>query len=121
MGGQRDPNSTLGESLLWKKVQKKEMKKKTSEIMNKIIPQRIFKLTFKVWIPWKVLSRITSRHHWIMERIMIVNPMRMNQFNWNSLNHLVILNIKIIVPRALVRGQGLKFTKWKGWLWWDVI
>ena len=37
-GGQACPNSIVGEILLCKKAQKKETKKKTSEMMNKIIP-----------------------------------------------------------------------------------
>jgi hypothetical protein len=40
VGGQIDPSSTVGESLLWKNAQKKEMKKNTSEMMNRIIPHR---------------------------------------------------------------------------------
>jgi len=40
-GGQRLPTSTVGTKEEWKKAQKKEIKKKTSEIMNHNIP--IFK------------------------------------------------------------------------------
>ena len=40
IGGHIDPNSMAGERLLWKKAQKKEIKKNTSEIINKIIPHR---------------------------------------------------------------------------------
>lgn len=40
MGGQVAPNSIVGDNLLWKKAQKKETKKNTSETMNKIIPHR---------------------------------------------------------------------------------
>jgi len=39
-GGQNLPISKVGESLLWKKAQKKEKKNSTSEVINKIIPQR---------------------------------------------------------------------------------
>lgn len=39
-GGQVIPISTVGAKLLWKKAQKNEMKKNTSETINKIIPQR---------------------------------------------------------------------------------
>jgi len=38
MGGHICPNSTVGEILLWKKAQKKDTKKNTSEVMNRIIP-----------------------------------------------------------------------------------
>jgi hypothetical protein len=37
VGSLGDPNSVIGESLLWKNAQKNEMKN-TSEIINKIIP-----------------------------------------------------------------------------------
>jgi hypothetical protein len=40
LGGQNLPISKVGDSLLWKKAQKKEKKNKTSEVINKIIPQR---------------------------------------------------------------------------------
>jgi hypothetical protein len=38
VGGQDCPNSTVGEILLCRKAQKNEIKKKTSERINKIIP-----------------------------------------------------------------------------------
>lgn len=50
-GGQIFPNSTVGESLLWKKAQKKLIKKNTSETMNKIIPHRRPKVTGNVCNP----------------------------------------------------------------------
>ena len=40
MGGQIDPSSGVGASLLWKKAQKNEKKKATSEVINRIIPRR---------------------------------------------------------------------------------
>lgn len=51
MGGQVAPISILGERLLWKNAQKKEIKKKISEIMNKIIPHRNPFVTNKVCLP----------------------------------------------------------------------
>jgi hypothetical protein len=39
-GGQTLPKSTVGERLLWKKAQKKDKKKKTSDTINRIIPHR---------------------------------------------------------------------------------
>jgi hypothetical protein len=39
-GGHWDPSSTLGANLAWKKAQKKDKKKKTSDVINRIIPQR---------------------------------------------------------------------------------
>jgi hypothetical protein len=47
-GGHIAPNSVVGERLLWKKAQKKEIKKKISETINKIIPHRKPRVTGKV-------------------------------------------------------------------------
>ena len=38
LGGQTAPISIVGAKLLWKKAQKKEKNKHTSDIINKIIP-----------------------------------------------------------------------------------
>lgn len=62
-GGQIEPSSILGDSLLLKKAQKKEKKNITSDKINNTIPHRIPVSTINVWSPWKVLSRVTSRHH----------------------------------------------------------
>lgn len=40
LGGHNVPISTAGLSLLWKNPQKNEMKKNTSDVINRIIPQR---------------------------------------------------------------------------------
>jgi len=40
VGGHIDPNSIVGDSLLWKNAQKNDAKNNTSEIMNRIIPHR---------------------------------------------------------------------------------
>jgi hypothetical protein len=38
VGGQVDPSSTVGDSLLWKNAQKNDMKNKISDTINRIIP-----------------------------------------------------------------------------------
>lgn len=63
LGGQSMPISIEGASLEWKNAQKNETKKKTSEMINKIIPMRIFNSTSIEWWPWAAASRLTSRHH----------------------------------------------------------
>jgi hypothetical protein len=63
LGGHIFPNSIVGDNLLWKKAQKKLIKKKISEIINKIIPHRNPNVTFIVCNPWNVPSREISRHH----------------------------------------------------------
>jgi hypothetical protein len=50
-GGQIDPTSTAGASLLWKKAQKNLTKKKTSEIIKSIIPHRRPNSTIEVCSP----------------------------------------------------------------------
>ena len=65
-GGQHWPSSGDGASLLWKKDQKKEKKKSTSDVINSIIASRRPLATLEVCWPWNVLSRIISRHHCIV-------------------------------------------------------
>jgi hypothetical protein len=52
VGGQADPSSIVGDSLLWKNAQKNDAKNRTSEIMNKIIPHRSPLVTVLVCSPW---------------------------------------------------------------------
>lgn len=113
LGGHIDPNSTLGERLLWKKAQKKAVKNKISEIINKIIPHFIFLKTIIVWLPWKVASRQMSRHHWyIVKKEMIIATKV--KVNCDKCIVLIIPIIKLKVANDPVKGHGLLFTKWKG-------
>lgn len=115
VGGHCIPNSIICVNLKWKNLQKNEIKKKISEIINKIIPIFIPENTFFECNPWNVLSRKISRHHWNIIINVIINPNKLiiNDFCWNIL----ILPInKIIVLNAPIKGQGLIFTKWKLWL-----
>lgn len=108
------PISTFGDSLLWKKAQKKEIKKKISEIMNKIIPNFNPHKTYEEWRPWKAASRDTSRHHWKRVNIKIINA---NENIWeNEKWSVIILLIVIIIDVIhLENGQGLFSTMWNGW------
>ena len=63
LGGQFIPNSVVGDNLLWKNLQKNEIKKNTSDVINKIIPHRRPIVTVIVWCPCIVPSRAMSRHH----------------------------------------------------------
>lgn len=110
-GGQQLPNSTAGESLLWKNAQKKEKKKRTSDVINKIIPHWSPIITLAVWRPWYVPSRVTSRHHWIIVRRVARNP-KTNKSILNWWNHLTnpVVNIKALIDP--VKGQGLMSTRW---------
>jgi hypothetical protein len=106
LGGHIVPNSILGDSLLWKNAQKNEMKKNTSDTMNRIIPQRSPIVTGKVCNPWNVPSREISRHHWYMVSRVIVSPRVIREvlYWWN---HLTSPDTMVIAPMAPVRGHGL--------------
>jgi len=40
VGGQVDPSSIVGDSLVWKDVQKNDTKNRISDTINRIIPRR---------------------------------------------------------------------------------
>lgn len=105
-GGHFIPISIVGDNLEWKKAQKKEIKKNTSDIIKKIIPHFNPSVTLYVWNPWKVLSREISRHHWyiIIREINIPINKRLLIFRWKSF--VVPVNV-IIALNALKIGQGL--------------
>lgn len=113
MGGHVCPNSTVGEILLWKKAQKKEVKNSTSDAMNRIIP--VFRpfITSSEWHPWDDDSRWMSRHHENATKVRVTIDNRMNNF--------LTLFIRMMPDRTIhrdpleaIRGQGLISTRWKG-------
>jgi len=73
-GGQDEPISIDGETLLWKNAQKNAKKNKTSDTINKIIPNRKPCWTTPVWWPSNVDSRTTSRHQTNMTKSKLKNP-----------------------------------------------
>jgi hypothetical protein len=76
VGGHVHPSSGVGARLLWKNAQKNAKKNRTSEAINRIIPQRSPKVTGKVWNPINVASRTTSRHHCSIVKIIINTPIK---------------------------------------------
>lgn len=114
VGGHVQPSSGVGARLLWKKAQKKEKKKATSEVINRIIPKRRPVETGVVWWPMKVLSRMTSRHHWSIVRLVIIRPNRRHVSSW-LWNHAVRPMVREKAPAAAVSGHGLNSTRWNGW------
>lgn len=108
LGGQFNPNSIDGAKELCKKFQKNEMNKNISEIINKIILNLIKFIIKKLWFPWKVLSRITSRHHNIEINITIKKLIIDIKF---SLKFIIIIFeiIKLKMFNAIKIGHGLKF------------
>lgn len=74
VGGHCPPSSGVGARLEWKNAQKKPRKKNASDVMNKAIPYRRPFWTGGVWCPWNVLSRMMSRHHCSVTRVMDSSP-----------------------------------------------
>lgn len=56
---------------------------------------------------------MTSRHHWIIVRIIITRPRISPRvpFPWN---HPVSPRVRVSAPIDPVRGHGLNSTKWNG-------
>ena len=112
-GGQIFPNSSVGCKEEWKKAQKNAKKKNTSDLIKRSIPRRIPFSTFSVCLPWKVASRVTSRHHWIIVKRINPNPTYIK-----LLSNLCIQAANPVTinsdPIAPVKGQGLKSTIWNG-------
>lgn len=93
------------------------MKNRTSEIINKIIPYRKPFWTTDVWWPWKVLSRIMSRHHWYIVKVLVNSPRdsKSIELKWN---HIIRPDVIKRADRAPVSGHGLGFTMWYACVWW---
>lgn len=105
VGGHLNPNSMIWVNLKWKKLQKNEIKKSTSEIINKIIPIFIPLNTLKECHPCNVLSRIISRHHWYIINNKIIN-VKITIIDL-LLKFLIIVHNKIINLIDLITGHGL--------------
>lgn len=105
-GGHMLPNSIVGDRLLWKKAQKKLTKKKISDTINRIIPQRSPNSTGSVCRPWKVPSREISRHHWYIVKIVIIFPNKNRELSY-WWNHFTKPETMVKAPIAPVRGHGL--------------
>lgn len=117
-GGQWAPSSTVGDSALWKKVQKMAKKNRASLTINKATP--IFKplCTAKVWLPRYVASEITSLNQ---KDIDSINDKSARYKLFCAIAKPCIVNTKLVVRVKSVkhvnRGQGDGETKWKGCAW----
>ena len=114
-GGHTVPISTLGLNEEWKNAQKNAKKKQISLVIKRIIPIRIPSSTLLVCFPWKVASRLTSRHHWAIVIKMINSPIlpRIRKVS-NLCIHPARPATKKKAPAAPVKGQGLASTIWNG-------
>jgi len=82
--------------------------------MNRIIPSFSPFKTREEWKPWRVPSRVTSRHHWIIVRMIRRIP-RIRSFGPYPWNHAAKPAVRFRAPRAPISGHGLCSTRWKGW------
>lgn len=113
-GGHSCPISIDGLILEWKYAQKKDKKNKTSDTMNRIIPDLSPLVTKCWWKPWSIDSRVVSFHHiyaLLHMSIMINKVIKLNVVVK------LILAIKVAAHAnlALMIGHGLKVTIWNGW------
>jgi len=72
-GGQLIPNSMLGEILLWKKAQKKEVKNNTSDTIKSSIPTCKPTVTCFLWFPCSIVSENTFFHQLKEVKIKMTN------------------------------------------------
>ncbi len=113
-GGQLDPISVVGTSLLWKKAQKKEKKNNTSEVMNSIMPCFKPVCTFIVCSPWNEDSRIMSRHQTIIIIVVNIIPVKASVGN-EKWKYSILPIVKNRAEQPPIIGHGLASTKWYGW------
>ena len=117
-GGQWAPSSPVGDSALWKKVQKIAKKNKASLTINSATP--IFKplCTAKVWLPKYVASEITSLNQKHAEQ---TNDNKANWIKYCADTNVCINNAAPVVrakrEKLVKSGHGDGETKWKGCAW----
>ena len=73
-GGQTQPIQIVGDTLEWKKAQKKPKKNIISETMNKTNPIRRPRCTAVVWQPSNVASRTISQNQLVIANKKVGNP-----------------------------------------------
>lgn len=108
-GGQSCPISIIGEIPEWKNVQKKETKKRTSEVINKIIPTFKERITKSEWRPCRKDSREISRHQQILKTTKIKKEEKSNVIKCNKNTK---VKKRLNERREEINGQGLISTKW---------
>lgn len=112
--GQFCPIKISGERHEWKKAQKKDKKKNTSDVMNRIIPILSPERTSFVCIPSKVDSRTTSRHHLHEIRTNKIRLMKNIVFDKCPLKFLAVEKTVLKSWKEVKIGHGLRVTKWNG-------
>jgi hypothetical protein len=114
LGGQFCPISILGLILLWKYAQKNDMKNKTSDVINKIIPIFNPVTTLEGCSPWIAASRAISRHHWYAVMAAAKVAINIGVLVLYCIQGTVEITIPVIEVAA-ISGQGLILTIWNLW------
>ena len=97
---------------------KKIKKKRISDTINKITPNRKPCCTIPVWCPSNVDSRTTSRHQRNITQSKLRTPSkRIKLPSLKTWKYKTPPIVQINADRDAVKGQGLGSTKWKGWRW----
>ena len=109
-GGHMNPSSTVGAILLWKKAQKNEIKKNTSDVMNKAIPIFNPSVIFSMCSPIREASRKISFHQLIEEIISSISDRNIISVYFVYIE-MIIENINTKEPIDDTIGQGLFSTK----------
>ena len=106
LGGQNPPISTVGESELWKKAQKKPKKNKTSERIKRNTPNRKPCWTIPKCLPSYVPSRTISLNHWNITNTK-KNKLNCNvESTSNPCNHWAKVSVKESKLTPIKKGQG---------------
>lgn len=112
--GQFWPIKMSGDKEEWKKAQKNDKKKNTSDVINSSIPNFKPKITSLVCVPSKVDSRTMSRHQFheidTINNILIKNIV----FDGSVLKFLAVQYIVLNNWKEVKIGHGLRVTKWNG-------
>ena len=122
MGGHWAPNSTVGDKALWKNPQNIAKKNKASDNINKPTPRFSPFWTASVWFPRYVPSLITSRHQKDIERTRDIKANIGKIFAYSNpciVDTPLVVNVNSDIH--VNNGQGLGFTRWKGWAWYWLL
>lgn len=111
-GGHFIPISILGDRELFRCIQKREMNKNTSDVMNKMNLNLIKYIEFLECSPIRIFSFLVMLHHLFTVSVDIINIIFINIFlEFGSLMILgILIKIAFIMDEAMI-GIFLSFTK----------
>lgn len=103
-----------GDNEEWKNAQKKERKKKISDVIKSSIPNFSPLITSLVCIPSKVDSRIISRHHLHEIKIIRIKFKKVIKFEFILLKVFAVQKTVLNNWKEARIGHGLRVTRWNG-------